>query len=269
MRPIGAFLGLVLLVGLSDEAMAQCSGTQIMNTTGVTETATVTFNGSTTGGAGSIVIAGVTGSYSGNRDGTDQATAFDSTSAGAAPPDGGGYTFTGTYSGWNAGAASGAVVVYTSTTPNADVPDLTASVSGVAVAPTIVTTPGSPTGAQNLTTLLTGSLVCGRPGASYPGGAGSSDRWQEQHRTGGALFDFKRGVGHPIDPEKLMGTYAFTGSGTTSEVTHTYGALTYNWRVFQNGTVYSFCTAGGAEHVRAYITAGGGVSGAGCSVFPP
>jgi hypothetical protein len=103
-----------------------------------------------------------------------------------------------------------------------------------------------------------------RPAAGYPGAAG--DRWQEQHRAGGQLWDFKLGVGNPMDPESQVGTYSFSGNGASSAVTHTYSATAFTWRVylFSSPNTYSFCTAAGVEHVRAFVIAGAGSSGNGC-----
>lgn len=119
--------------------------------------------------------------------------------------------------------------------------------------------------------LVGGNTVCGRPGASYPGGAGSSDRWQEEHQgaNSGPLVDYKLGDGHPIDPRKQVGTWDTVGAAT-ARIEHAYtGGPTYQWTVHNNTTYYSFCTAaGGAEHVRAKIKAGTNV---GCAAgdFPP
>jgi hypothetical protein len=130
-----------------------------------------------------------------------------------------------------------------------------------------------------ISNLLAGKLVCGRPGASYPGtgGQGSPDRWQEEHLggpNGGDLWDYKLGPGHPIDPRKKVGTWS--PIGTTADVPgviHRYdppGATnTFNWTVWgpeantPGSSVYSFCL-GAAEHVRAYVVAIGGA----CGAFP-
>jgi hypothetical protein len=119
----------------------------------------------------------------------------------------------------------------------------------------------------NLTDLISGSLICGRPGAAYPGAA--TDRWQEQHRAGGLIFDYKRGVGNPIDPESQVGTYTTT-NGSNATYTATYDALSYPYQLrLISGNTYSFCI-GAAEHVRGNIIANGGVSGGNCGgVFPP
>lgn len=262
-----AFLGLVLLAGAGGEAAAQCApGTQVQNT-GTFETATVTFNGSSGGNGGTITIAGVQGDYNGNRSGTDQAAAFDNTPAGSQPAASPGYTFTGTYTGWSAGPASGATVVYTATTVG-NVPNIPVSVSGQAVAPTVVTVDG--TGGTNaLLTLLNNSMVCG----IRISGGNPSDTWQEHHGSGGALTDYKLGPGHPRDPSKPVGSWSVSGTGTGTVVTHTYTpGGTFSWTVHDNRVPsgvgngpYAFCN-GGVEVVRANIFPGAGLSQ--CLTYP-
>ena len=115
-----------------------------------------------------------------------------------------------------------------------------------------------------LTTLLTNSLVCGRPAAGY--GGSSSDRWQEEHISGGNLFDYKKGPVDPVDPRKQVGSWSIAAN----QVTHSYtpGGASYTWTVHLiSGNTYSFCTGtGGSEVVRAFIAPNGG-SGCG-STFP-
>ena len=120
-------------------------------------------------------------------------------------------------------------------------------------------------------TLLTGKVLCGRPGSSYPNAA--DDRWQEEHHANGDLFDYKRGPTHPTDPRTKVGTWNLGGSRLAPSVTYAYGPTTaFSWRVFgptlnvPGSSVYSFCTTTGtAQHVRAYII----TSATGCSSFPP
>jgi len=116
-----------------------------------------------------------------------------------------------------------------------------------------------------LSTLMTGSLVCGRPAAGYPGPA--SDRWQEEHIAGGNLFDYKKGPGDAVDPRTQVGSWTVNANDT---VTHTYtpGGASFTWTVHQvSGTTYSFCTGvGGSEVVEAFVAPNGG-SGCGGS-FP-
>jgi len=130
-------------------------------------------------------------------------------------------------------------------------------------------------------TLLSNSLVCGRPGVSYPpaqGGPTSADRWQEEHLTGlpNPLWDYKLGPGDAVDPRKLMGQWSARGS----LVNHTYDTFspTYsvNWTMYPitvSGytNTYSFCI-GTAEHVRAIlvkpIPATGGCAGVGFLPYP-
>lgn len=130
---------------------------------------------------------------------------------------------------------------------------------------------GTPLNFGQLNTLLSGNTVCGRPAAAYPGA--SADRWQEQHRTGAQLWDYKRGPADAVDPTERVGSWSIQPGtqGFPATVTHAYlGGNTYGWAVFAQGTgpsaTYSFCTAARAEHVRAFVLPGS----VGCGgSFPP
>jgi hypothetical protein len=114
-----------------------------------------------------------------------------------------------------------------------------------------------------LQTLLTGSLVCGRPAAGYTGSP--SDRWQEEHIAGGQLFDYKKGPSDTVDPRKQVGTWSIAAN----QVTYNYSASGPFTRTVHQiaGNTYSFCTGNnGAEVVRGFIGPNGG-SGCGGS-FP-
>ena len=104
--------------------------------------------------------------------------------------------------------------------------------------------------ATQLTTLLTGKTVCGSAG---------TDTWQEEHRAGGDLWDYKKGPGDPVDPEERVGTWTVSaGVGhAPGVVTHAYsGGSSFTYTVFDNGggTSYSFCGAGG-NTVQATVKA--------------
>lgn len=104
-----------------------------------------------------------------------------------------------------------------------------------------------------MNTLLTGNTVC-VPAMTQP-----TMEAQELHQLGGALIDFKRGPGHPVDPTKQIGTWSATGSdGRAVFVTYNYGGgkiFTYAvWRNV-NGT-HSFCSAN--PEVQARVKTGGG-----------
>lgn len=55
----------------------------------------------------------------------------------------------------------------------------------------------------DLTDLVSGNTVCASRGAEV---------WQEQHRTGGELWDYKRGPGHPSTPANRSATGASPGT---------------------------------------------------------
>jgi hypothetical protein len=74
------------------------------------------------------------------------------------------------------------------------------------------TSPFNATG-TTIQAAVTGNMMCAARGG---------DRWQEFHRSDGALIDFKRGAGHPIDPTQQVGTWSFNNAAST--VTHNYVA---------------------------------------------
>lgn len=66
--------------------------------------------------------------------------------------------------------------------------------------------------------------------------------------TGGQLWDYKMGSGHPVDPSKQIGSWNITtntagAGGANCAVSYNYtdGNITFNYNVFQNGTTLTFC----------------------------
>jgi hypothetical protein len=139
-------------------------------------------------------------------------------------------------------------------------------------------TTNPPLTGRALSAAITNKLVCGRPGANYPGGVSSPDRWQEEHPltsgqfTSGPLIDYKLGPTNTVDPRKQVGTWSFdtTDPLTVTKITHSYSAgapFIYTWdvRLAAAPNKYSFCK-GSEEHVVAFIVPNGG---AGCGgVYP-
>lgn len=89
-----------------------------------------------------------------------------------------------------------------------------------------------------LNSLISGNTVCASRGA---------DTWQEQHRAGGELWDYKMGPGDPVDPSKRVGTWSIA----RNYVTYCYtGGTCYSYSVHGSGSgPYSFCYANGTEVV--------------------
>lgn len=85
------------------------------------------------------------------------------------------------------------------------------------------------------------SLLNGNTACSPAGCSGTGCSWQEQHRTNGELWDFKKGSGDPVDPTSKVGTWSVAATG---KVTHSYnaggGSFVYDIKNNGNGT-YSFC----------------------------
>lgn len=99
-------------------------------------------------------------------------------------------------------------------------------------------TPATRVTGATLNSLIDGNTVCAIRG---------SEVWQEQHRAGGELWDYKRGPGHPVDPSKQVGTWSIS----RNFVTYCYtGGSCYAYSVHGSGTgPYSFCFANGTEVV--------------------
>ena len=108
-----------------------------------------------------------------------------------------------------------------------------------------------------LTTLLAGKTVCAALGA---------ETWQEYHAgataAGGALSDWKRGPGHPVDPTKVVGRWSVVDVPDALErslVKYQYsGGSVYLYSVCQANTSVSFCGApyGGRNITGATLRAG-------------
>ncbi len=88
-----------------------------------------------------------------------------------------------------------------------------------------------------LSKTFAGNTVCGSRGA---------DRWQEYHRDGGALIDYKKGPNDRVDPSKQVGSWAIDGTGNGARMVHDYGnGAVYRYAVYGQDDIYSFC--GGNE----------------------
>jgi hypothetical protein len=106
---------------------------------------------------------------------------------------------------------------------------LLAGISGEVMA--ACTSPAIQVTGATLTTLISGNTVCATQGA---------DKWQEQHRTGGALWDYKKGPSDPVDPTKQVGSWSINADTVTYAYT---GGPSYTYSVYNDGGTYSFCTA--------------------------
>jgi hypothetical protein len=96
----------------------------------------------------------------------------------------------------------------------------------------------------DVSTTLEGKLAC-----SYKGNQDNpNERWSEQHRSGGNLWEWKRGVDHKIDPSKQIGTWAIDDSADT--VTYQYGdpGSPYTYTLWDNADdSYSLCSDSSEE----------------------
>ncbi len=85
-----------------------------------------------------------------------------------------------------------------------------------------------------LSALISNSTVCAAAG---------SDTWQEQHRSDGLLWDFKKGPSDPVDPTGQVGNWSVNSTGNT--VTYNYtGGSSYTYTVYDEGAGASYCFNG-------------------------
>jgi flagellin-like hook-associated protein FlgL len=116
---------------LTAPSVSLVNGQAGSSSAGVTETAAVTFANLAAGQ--SVSLAGLTFTSGGSEVSASQvASAFENLSSGATTGGGIGYgSYSGTFSNWNTGGASDSDVIFTSTTSNANVSDLTVSSSSI------------------------------------------------------------------------------------------------------------------------------------------
>ena len=156
--------------------------------------------------------------------------------------------------------------VFTSTTAGADVANLTYSSSdskkgkgkgNCATKPIISVTPTQGAAAAEvvadpqLTTLLTGKTVCDANAtydtcAKHPGpNCIVTMGIQEQHLSGGQLWDYKMGPSDAKDPTVLVGDWSITGNDEDTVVNYAYppGGTLSAYKVFDAGAgTYYFCS---------------------------
>lgn len=100
--------------------------------------------------------------------------------------------------------------------------------------------PGDQVTGTALSTLLTGMTAC----ASKVNG----DKWQEEHRAGGALWDYKKGAADKVDPTAKVGGWSIVGAGSNTTVKYSYtGGDVYSYTVHSVGDgTYDFCVSPGS-----------------------
>ena len=98
---------------------------------------------------------------------------------------------------------------------------------------------GEPGDTPTLEDFLSGNLACGTE-------AGGGDRWQEEHRPGGDLFERARGPNDPVDPSRLVGTWRTESeTGGNELVCYDYGGSEFCFRLYDNGGGnVTYCTVG-------------------------
>jgi len=97
---------------------------------------------------------------------------------------------------------------------------------------------GDPAHITDIEAVLNGNLVCGQAG---------SDKWQEEHRTDGVLWERAKGPSDPVDPSHQVGTWGVTNNNSTdAQVCYYYsGGQSYCFALYDNGGGnYSFCNGG-------------------------
>ena len=140
---------------------------------------------------------------------------------------------------------------------------LLAFASGQAIAQ-LPCPPNSLTAAALVTT-LSGKYACAKRAPGNP----ATDFWNELHQgtnaLGGPILDYKRGPGHPVDPSKVVGSYAI-GKPTPNAVTYVYsdasgtsGPFSYFLSVVDNQgnpelPGFLYCNVATGERIPAIIS---------------
>lgn len=82
-----------------------------------------------------------------------------------------------------------------------------------------------------------------------PGTAISDGTSNEVHCSNGDLVEIAEGVGHPVDPTHVVGSWSASGSDG-SDVTYNYsGGDSFTFTVRKNGSNYNFCRGGNVDIV--------------------
>jgi len=107
-----------------------------------------------------------------------------------------------------------------------------------------------------LTSLLSGNTVC------VSNGSGGWEN-QEEHVSGGALVDYKKGPGDNVDPTKQVGTWSVSGTDASTVVNYNYthggNSGPFSFTVHSADNVHlSFCDASNNEIVAATLKVGAG-----------
>ena len=119
-------------------------------------------------------------------------------------------------------------------------------------------TPATRLNPAQISALLASNTVC------VPAATVDPMTWQELHKPGGVLTDYKRGPNTGPDQSKDVGTWTVNGTGQgTASVTHTYSGAggTYTYSVHGTGAVdtnHSFCPIPGGAEIVARVKRGGG-----------
>jgi hypothetical protein len=105
---------------------------------------------------------------------------------------------------------------------------------------------------KDITALLVGSIACYPTGQPYT---------NQEVLSNGNITDYKKGPGDPIDPSKMIGTYAIQ-SGTNGSITYNYsGGSSYTYTVWGAVPVtsgnYDFCVGSTPITVRVALGSSG------------
>jgi hypothetical protein len=98
---------------------------------------------------------------------------------------------------------------------------------------------------------------------------------QEEHRTGGQLWDYKKGSADPIDPTTQVGTWKVENNNSANAtVSYIYvgppATTPIPYKVYSTGTGYDFCTVGGSPVASVTLTGiGSGCASSAAPVVAP
>lgn len=111
---------------------------------------------------------------------------------------------------------------------------------------------GKQQNARQIEKAVSGNTICAHDGGEI---------WQEQHRAGGQLWDYKKGPADRSDPSSQVGSWSIEETPGDAKLVHTYGSTSYIWQLFKDaGDNYRLCGQNGSSR-SVLITIRPGLSG--------
>lgn len=96
---------------------------------------------------------------------------------------------------------------------------------------------GKQQNARQIEKAVSGNTICAND---------HGELWQEQHRGGGQLWDYKKGPADKSDPSSRVGSWSIDQTPGDAKVVYNYGSTSYAWQLFRDdGGSYRLCGPNG------------------------